>query len=268
MPTIPSHSTLRGAALAVALLTTAVAAPASAFAAAAPTIGVPTVIAAGQRTPINVGGNHLLQGATLPQGTQLLRFAVTMNGVKAAPVTLSCPDGTVESGFGVPDPDTQIYAAAVAGSRFYEQTRVLTLGVAPKVDPATAHGQVYLLCRDPAVAPLPSGLSLPTQTSLKAGQRTPVAVPGAHLRRGARIGSGTQLIRWGVTLFVAKERVLTLTCPRGTVVRGIGLQDHAQVSTILWSKLGRRSLKVGFTRTANAHYHEANASVYVACAAG
>jgi hypothetical protein len=260
------HTTFRGAALAVALLTIAVAAPATALAAAVPTISAPTVIAAGQKAPINIGGNHLLQGDTIRKGTQLLRFAVTMNGTKQAAVNLGCPDGTVESGFGVPDPDTQIYAGAVPGSRFYEQTRMLTLGVVPKVDPATAQGQVYLLCRDPAVAPLPSGLDLPTQHNLKAGQRSPVAVPAAHLRAGARIGSGTQLVRYGVVLFGAKERILTPTCPRGTVVSGIGTQDHAQVATTLWSKLGRRSLKVGFTRTANAHYNEAKASLYVACA--
>lgn len=112
---------------------------------------------------------------------------------------------------------------ASAESRYYERTVDVTFDAAPKVDPNTAHGPVYLLCRDMKLAPFASGRALfspgAPNAVRKAGQRSPVDVPAAHLHRGAKIQRGTQLVRWGVALFDAKEHALTMTCPRGTVVR-------------------------------------------------
>jgi hypothetical protein len=268
MPITSPHRKTRIVAATAVLLTAALAAPASGLAAGAPTLGPPTVLAAGQQSPVDIGGNHLHQGDTIGRGTQLVRWAVTMHGTSKVPVTLTCPGATVESGIGSQE-GSQLYPAAAKGSRYYERTLDVTFDAAPKVDPSTAHGQVYLLCRDTKIAPLGSGLlePMPPMAVRKAGQRSPVAVPAAHLRRGAQIRKGTQLVRWGVALFDAKEHVLTITCPSGTVVRGIGMRKGAQVDDgTLWSRYGHRTLKVGFRRASSATHNEATASVYVLCA--
>jgi hypothetical protein len=274
MPTTPPHRTLRSAAVAAALLTATFAAPAGAVAAGPPTagpptLGPPTVIAAGQKSPIDVGGNHLRQGDTIARGTQLVRWAVTMHGASKAPVTLSCPGSLVESGFSQQE-GSQIYASTAKGSRFYERTLDVTFRAAPKIDPSSAHGQVYLLCRDRKVAPLHGGMTypMPPMAVRRAGQRSPVAVPGAHLKRGAKIAKGMQLVRWGVVLFDARQHVFTVTCPRGTAVRGIGMAQGAQViGGTLFSRPGRNTVKAAFQRAPSAHHNEATASVYLACSA-
>lgn len=268
MPTTPSHRTSRSAAVTAALLTAALAGPAGALAAGPPTLGPPTVIAAGQRSPIDVGGNHLHQGDAIARGTQLVRWAVTMHGANGDYNKLSCPASMVESGVGFQE-GSQVYPAVLPGDRFYQRSLDVTFHVAPKIDPTTAHGHVYLLCRDNKVAPLGSGISFPAppMVVLHAGRRSPVAVAAAHLRRGAKIRKGTQLVPWGVELFDAKHHVLTVPCPRGTVVRGIGMKKSAQViGGTLYSRPGRNTIKVGFQRASTATYNEATASLYAVCA--
>jgi hypothetical protein len=264
MPTIAPQAACRSAAVTVALLAVGVASPAVAFAGGTPTLGTATIIAAGQRSPIDVGGNHLHQGDTIARGTQLVRWSVTMHGDRMATVTLTCPAAMLESGLGSQE-GSQLTPVTSPGSRFYEPTLDVRFATAPHVNANTAVGHVYLLCRDPLVAPLKSGLEVPAKPIRKAGQRTPVAVPAGHLRRGAKIPAGSQLVRWGVAVFDAKEHVLTLTCPHGMVARGIGTQAGGQLATTLWTRFGRNALKVGFVRTSNAHYHEATASVYALC---
>jgi len=189
------------------------------------------------------------------------------NGASTTPVTLTCPDSMIQSGFGPGADGNPVYPASGKG-RYYEHTIDVTIDA---VDPNSGHGPVYLLCRDMKIAPFASGGTLfePGAPSAvrKAGQRSPVDVPAAHLHRGAKIQHGTQLVRWGVALFDAKQHALTMTCPRGTVARGIGMQENAQVNdTKRLSRYGRNTLKVMFKRTSNAHYNQATASAYVLCA--
>jgi hypothetical protein len=157
----------------------------------------------------------------------------------------------------------------VQGHRFYERTLSVTFVAAAKIDPSTAHGHVYLLCRDTQVAPLRAGLAspLPPHRVRSAGECGPVAVPAAHLHRGSKIPRGTRLEPRDVMLFDAKHHVLTVPCPRGTVVRGIGMQQRGQVNGgTLYSRTGRNTIKVGFQRAPTFPHNEATANFYVACA--
>ena len=84
----------------IAALLASLVCAAGAAAAQAPTVGPVKVFKAGQKTPVDIAGNHLHHGATIRKGTQLLRWKVTMHGASNARVTLSCPAGTKHVGLG------------------------------------------------------------------------------------------------------------------------------------------------------------------------
>jgi hypothetical protein len=266
MSNTTSLRTSRRAALTAALaLAAALAAPAAALAADAPTLGPPTIIPAGQKTPIDVGGNHLHQGDTIRRGTQLVRWPVTMHGASKAPITLTCPDGTIHSGLGLQE-GSRVAFAVLAGSGYYLRTIDVRFYTAPKVDPDGATGHVYALCRDTAIAPLAPGLGFPTIR--KAGQRSPIDVAGNHLHRGDRIRRGTQLVRWPVVLRGTSRAYLTLDCPRGTVHRGLGFQEGSKITASLSprSRYGHATLKVRFRPRPAAGANGTAGSIYALCA--
>jgi hypothetical protein len=263
MLTTTSHRTSRGAAVAAALaLTAALAVPAGALAAEPPTLGPPTIIPAGQKTPIDVGGNHLHQGDTIRRGTALVRWPVTMHGASKAPVTLDCPTGTIHTGLGLQE-GSDVYFGVVKGSNYYAPTIAVRFYTAPKVDPAGAAGHVYALCRDTAVAPLAPGIGIPVIR--KAGQRSPVDVAGNHLHRGDRIAKGTRLLRFPVVLRGDSRRTVTLECPRGTVHRGLGFQEGAKISVTLWNRYGRRTLRVSVHPRTGVSASGTEGSIYALC---
>jgi hypothetical protein len=263
MITTTSHRTPRRAAIAAAVaLTAALAAPAGALAADAPTLGPPTIIPAGQKTPIDVGGNHLHQHDVIRRGTELVRWPVTMHGASKAPITLTCPTGTIHTGLGLQE-GSQVYFGVVKGSNYYGPTIDVRFYSAPKVDPARAHGHVYALCRDTAIAPLAPGIGLPVIR--KAGQRSPVDVAGNHLHRGDRIAKGAQLLRFPVTLRGDSRGTVTLECPRGTVHRGLGFQEGAKIDVTLWNRYGRRTMRVGVRPRTGASASGTTGSIYALC---
>jgi hypothetical protein len=263
MLTTTSHRTSRGAAIAAALaLTAALAVPAGALAAEPPTLGPPTIIPAGQKTPIDVGGNHLHQHDVIRRGTELVRWPVTMHGASKAPITLTCPTGTIHTGLGLQE-GSQVYFGVVKGSNYYGPTIDVRFYSAPRVDPAGAHGHVYALCRDTAIAPLAPGIGLPVIR--KAGQRSPVDVAGNHLHRGDRIAKGTQLLRFPVTLRGDSRGTVTLECPRGTVHRGLGFQEGAKIDVTLWNRYGRRTMRVGVHPRTGASASGTTGSIYALC---
>jgi hypothetical protein len=255
----------RRAAVAAALaLTAAFAAPSGALAADAPTLGAPTIIPAGQKTPIDVGGNHLHQHDIIRKGTELVRWPVTMHGASKAVVTLTCPDGTIHSGLGLQE-GSDVYFGVVKGSDYFRRTIDVRFYAAPKVDPNGAHGHVYALCRDPKVVPLGPALGIPVIR--KAGERSPIDVAGNNLHRGDRIRTGTQLVRWPVVLRGASRAYVTLTCPKGTVHRGIGYREGSKVIPQLSkaSRYGHRTLRVRFDVRPGASASDAVGSVYALC---
>jgi hypothetical protein len=267
MPTTTPHRTSRRAAIAAALaVTVALAAPAGALAADAPTVDLPTIIPAGQQSPINVGGNHLRQHDVIKSGTQLLRWPVAMHGASDAPTTLTCPDGTVVSGLGYQE-STQVYAAPVRGARVYERTLDVTLVTPPKVDATAASGHVYALCRDMAVAPLAPALGVQEKRARKAGERIPLDVTGNVLRRGAKIRSGSQLIRLPAMLFERKAATMTVSCLPGTVIRGIGMQKGGTLAAKLASNshYGHRNVKVRFRPAGASRFNASTGEIYVLC---
>jgi hypothetical protein len=262
MPTTTRHRTPRRAAIAAAMaLAAALAAPAGALAADAPTLGPPTIIPAGQRTPIDVGGNHLHQGDTIRKGMSLVRWPVTMHGASKAPITLTCPDGTIHSGLGVQE-GSQVYFAVLEGSAYYERTIDVRFYAGPKTGAEGAHGHVYALCRDLTVAPLAPALGVPK--ILRAGRRSPVSVPGNHLHRGDRIRRGTQLVRWPATLR-GRAGFVTLECPRGTVHRGIALQEGSKLGATVRTRYGRRTLRVQVHPRPGVPASDTTASIYALC---
>jgi hypothetical protein len=265
MLTTTSHTTFRRAALAAAVaLTAACAVPAGALAAEAPTLGPPTIIPAGQPTPIDVGGNHLHQHDIIRKGTELLRWPVTMHGASKAPITLTCPDGTFHSGLGLQE-GSDVAFAVVKGSDYFRRTIDVRFYTRPNVDPNGAKGHAYALCRDPAIAPTAPLLGFPP-TIRKAGQRSPVAIAGNHLHRGDRIRRGTQLLRWSVRMVGPSRTYLTLECPKGLVHRGLGQQEGSKVSATLSknSRYGHSTLKVRFSARPGASV-TATGAIYALC---
>jgi hypothetical protein len=131
----------------LAALTTATAASA----AQAPTLGPLTIIKAGQKTPIDVGGNHLHRGATIRKGTELRRWLVTMHGPSNASVALSCGPGAKHVGLGLQD-RSKVYFGVSKGSDYYHRTIKVHFypgadAAGKRVDADGAKGSVYALCK-------------------------------------------------------------------------------------------------------------------------
>jgi hypothetical protein len=135
------------AALGLALAGSAAAsAPHAETASRAPTVGPVTIIDAGRRTPDTVPGNRLHQGATIRKGTELRRWLVEMHGSRKGIITLTCgPRGT---NVGLGEPGGPVGLGIANGSPYYAQTIKARVDLAPGVNPATASGFVYILCRE------------------------------------------------------------------------------------------------------------------------
>ena len=118
----------------------------TAGAAQAPTVGPVAIIKAGQKTPIDIGGNHLHQGATIRKGTELRRWLVTLHGASDKGVTLSCGPGSEHVGLGQQE-KAKIAFAVVKGSSYGHRTIRVRFYAAPKVDADGAKASVYALCK-------------------------------------------------------------------------------------------------------------------------
>lgn len=261
LSTTSSHRIPRRAAIAAALtLTAACAAPAGALAAEAPTLGPPTIIPAGQQSPIDVAGNKLHQHDVIAKGTQLVRRLVSMNGVRNGPVTLTCPDGMIVSGVGMQEGSGIGFGFNGADEQFKSTLPVL-LEAAPKVDPNAAVASIYALCRDTSIAPMIPFVGFPV--TRKAGQTSPVDVAGNHLHQGAKIRSATQLLRFPVIMRGRSDAYQTLFCPKGTVHRGLAQQEGSKINAIVSknSRYGHNTIKVRFSARSGA----ATGSVYALC---
>ena len=114
----------------------------TAGAAQAPTVGPVAIIQAGQKTPIDVGGNHLHQGATIRKGTELRRWLVTMHGPSDRSITLSCGPGAKHVGLGQQE-KAKIAFGVVKGSDYGHRT----IKVRFYADPDGAKASVYALCK-------------------------------------------------------------------------------------------------------------------------
>jgi hypothetical protein len=131
----------------IAALLTCLVCAASAVAASGPTLGPPTVLKAGQKTPVDVAGNHLHHGATIRKGTQLLRWKVTMHGASNARVTLSCPAGTKHVGLGSLDHPKIAFKVAKGSSYYHRTIKVQYYAGQARVDLDGASGHTYALCK-------------------------------------------------------------------------------------------------------------------------
>lgn len=118
----------------------------SASAAQAPTLGPVTIFKAGQKTPIDVGGNDLHQGATIRKGTELRRWLVTMHGASNRSVTLSCGPGAKHVGLGQQD-NAKLFFGVGKGSPYGQRTIKVRFHAAPNVDADGAKASVYALCK-------------------------------------------------------------------------------------------------------------------------
>jgi hypothetical protein len=257
---IPQRTSRRAILTAAVALTAALAVPAAALAADAPTLGAPTIIAAGQHSPINVGGNNRLrQHDLIPRGTQLVRWPVTMNGKSDAIVTLTCPTGMVQSGVGSQE-GSQVYPVVPGADYFKPSVGVRFVGARNVAAPT---GQVYVLCRDPKIAPMSPAIF--EAVIRKAGQRSPVDIAGNLLHRGDTIAKGTQLLRFPVMLRGNSRKSATLYCPAGTVHRGIGFQQGTKLSFALDNKYGRRTMRINLISRPGVSAVGTKGSVYALC---
>lgn len=119
----------------------------SAAAAQAPTLGPPTVFKAGQKTPVDIAGNHLHHGATIRRGTRLLRWKVTMHGASNARVKLTCPAKTRHVGLGSLDHPKIAFKLAKGSSYQHRTIQVQYYAGRAGVNLDGASGHTYALCR-------------------------------------------------------------------------------------------------------------------------
>jgi len=260
----PQRRSRRTATTLALAVTAALAVPAAALAADAPTVGVPTIIPAGQQSPIDVGGNNLHQHDVIRQGTELLRWPVVMHAKSKAVVELRCPAGTIHTGLGLQEGSDVAFGVA-RDSQYFARTIKVRFYPAPKVDPDGARGHVYALCRDTSIAPMAPAVGDPK--IWKAGQKSPVVVAGQHLHRGDTIRRGTRLLRYPVTMRGASKAAVTLVCPRGMVHRGLAFGEGSKLDAHLVknSRYGHRTLKLRFhARDAKAPGTHAG-SIYALC---
>jgi hypothetical protein len=131
----------------IAALLASLVCAASASAAQAPTVGPVTVFKAGQKTPVDIGGNHLHHGATIRKGTQLLRWKITMHGASNARVRLSCPAGTKHVGLGSLDHPKIAFKVANGSSYNHRTIKVQYYAGQAGVDLDGASGHTYALCK-------------------------------------------------------------------------------------------------------------------------
>ena len=124
----------------------AIAGAGTAIAAQAPTLGPLTVIKAGQKSPIDVGGNDLPRGATIRKGTELRRWMVTMHGPSNASVTLKCGRGARHVGLGSQE-GAKVAFFVVNGSEYRRQAIKVRFRAAPGADADGARASVYALCK-------------------------------------------------------------------------------------------------------------------------
>jgi hypothetical protein len=131
----------------IAALLASLVCAASAAAAQAPTVGPVKVFKAGEKTPVDIGGNHLHHGATIRKGTQLLRWKITMHGASNARVTLSCPAGTKHVGLGSLDHPKIAFKVAKGSSYGHRTIKVQYYAGQAGVDLDGASGHTYALCK-------------------------------------------------------------------------------------------------------------------------
>jgi hypothetical protein len=142
MTTIPKRTATAAVLVSLALASTA-------GAAQAPTLGAPTIIKAGQTTPVDVSGNHLMRGATIRQGTELRRWRVTMHGSSDAPVALRCGPTGKHAGLAQQE-GARVFAVVARGSGYGRRTIKVQFHSAPGVDANGAKASVYALCKAPS----------------------------------------------------------------------------------------------------------------------
>ena len=118
----------------------------TATAAQAPTLGAVTVINAGQKSPVDIGGNNLHRGATIRKGTELRRWLVTMHGPSNANITLKCGPGAKHVGLGQQE-GAKISFGVSKGSDYYRRTIRVHFYPRPGVDANGAKASVYALCK-------------------------------------------------------------------------------------------------------------------------
>jgi len=263
--TTPHRSSRRAAITAALTLTAAFAVPAAALAAEAPTIGPPTIIPAGQKTPIDVGGNHLHQHDIIRQGTELVRWPVTMHGKSRAVIALTCPAGTIHSGLGLQEGSAVAFGVAKGADGYFLRTIGVRFYTAPKVDPNGARGHVYALCRDTSIAPMSPAVGFPVVR--RAGRRSPVDVAGNHLHQGDTIRKGMQLFRYPVSMLGKSNASVLMFCPKGTANRGLAFPEGSKIDAhpTPGSGYGHQRMKLRFHARPGADAATATGSVYVLC---
>jgi hypothetical protein len=111
----------------------------------APLLGFPVIRKAGQRSPVDIAGNHLHRGDTIRKGTQLLRFPVTMLGRSNTYLRLDCPKGLVHRGLGEQE-GAKVSATLSRNSRYGHATMKVRFNTRPGVSANGTRGSVYALC--------------------------------------------------------------------------------------------------------------------------
>jgi hypothetical protein len=86
-----------------------------------------------------------------------------------------------------------------------------------------------------------------TTTILDPGDRTPVTIPGAKLKRGDRLADGEHLLRRLTDVRAGTIRIVTLRCPSGTRHAGLGVFETANdvgFSVVGGNYVGHRNVRV------------------------
>jgi hypothetical protein len=104
-----------------------------------------TIVKAGQKTPVDIGGNDLHRGATIRKGTELCRWLVTTRGPSNAILTLKCGPRGRHLGLGQQDGAKVVFGVANA-SGYGHRTIKVRFRTRPGVRLNGALASVYALC--------------------------------------------------------------------------------------------------------------------------
>jgi hypothetical protein len=108
-----------------------------------------------------------------------------------------------------------------------------------------------------------------TTTVYDAGDRAPVTIPGAKLRRGDTLAGGEFLVRRLTEVRAGTTRVVTLRCPAGTRNAGLGVFETANkvgFGVVSHDYVGRANVRVrAFAAPGVAKDTTARASIFALC---
>lgn len=108
--------------------------------------------------------------------------------------------------------------------------------------------------------------SLGEQVQIKPPAKSPVTVPGAHLKKGERLKSAELLIEQPFTIDSGEKLVATFTCPGRKKNAGLAFTELSKHIAIDLTRYERKTQKVTLKASRNPSGQSYSGSVFSRCA--